>query len=81
MSVLKIFKNTPGCPMGGDRGPVAQATGDRTLIYFFLEFAKRSLAGGGGLSPPPTGDRGLSPPRGDRGLPLYITPGLHSLLI
>ena len=32
MAVLKNCKNTPGRFMGGDRGPVAQATGDRTLM-------------------------------------------------
>ena len=32
MFVLKNFKNIPRSPYeGGDRGPVAQATGDRTL--------------------------------------------------
>ena len=64
MSILKYFKNTPGRPMGGDRGPVAQVMGDRTLMYFFWNLQRGPWPGGGGLSPSPMGDRGLSPTPG-----------------
>jgi len=32
MFVLNIYENTPGRPAQGRQGPVAQATGDRTLM-------------------------------------------------
>ena len=71
MSVLKIFENTPGRPAQGRQGSCRPSNGRQDPNVIFFEFAKRSLAGGGGLSPP----------RGDGGLPPYISPGLHSLLI
>ena len=71
MSVLKIFENTPGRPAQGRQGSCRPSNGRQDLNVIFFEFAKRSLAGGGG---PVT-------PRATGGLPLYISPCLHSLLI
>ena len=59
MSVLKYFKNTPGRPH--------RATGLK--CNFFSSNSQRSpwRKKRGGLSPPPTGDRGLSPTPGATG--------------
>ena len=81
MSVFKNFENGPRSPWGGRQGSCRPCNGRQDLNVIFFEFAKRSLAGGvwreGGLSPP--GDR--SHPWATGGLPPYISPGLHSLLI
>ena len=58
MSVLKIFENTPGRPAQGRQGSCRPSNGRQDLNVIFFEFAKRSLAGGGGLSPPPQGRQG-----------------------
>ena len=52
MSILKYFKNTP-------RSPSQKATGPK--CNFFSLILQRGPWKKGGLSPPPTGDRGLSP--------------------
>ena len=58
MSVLKNFENTPGRPTQGRQGFCRPSNGDRILMYFFLNLQRGPWPGGGGLSPPPTGDRG-----------------------
>ena len=74
MSVFKYFKNIP-------RSPCHRATGPM-YNFFSFKFATKSLEKKkGGLSPPPTGDRGLSPtpratgpcrPLGGRQAPLFF---------
>ena len=52
MFVLKIFENTPGRPAQGRQGSCRPNNGRQDPnVIFFLEFAKRSLLGGGSLSP------------------------------
>ena len=58
--------------MVGDRGPVAQATGDRTLMYFFFEICKEVPGPGEGAYCPPNGRQGLSPTPGAIGSSLPI---------
>ena len=73
MSILKYFKNIP-------RSPSHRATGPK--CNFFSSNLQRSpwRKKGGGLSPPPTGDRGLSPVGGATG-PLFFQglffPGIY----
>ena len=52
MSVLKIFENTPGRSSLGRQGSCRPSNGRQDPNVIFFEFAKRSLAGGGSLSPP-----------------------------
>ena len=73
MSVLKNFENISWSPVrGGGATGVMSRNGRHDLNVIFFEFAKRSLAGGGGP---------VTPPRATGGLPPYISLGLHSLLI
>ena len=79
MSVLKIFKNTPGRPMGG-----RQALDEFFLLQICNEVHGRKKNLKGGLSPPsPADDRGgaCRPPSGDRAMPPYISSRPHSLVI
>ena len=51
MSVLKNFENTSSRPAQG-RQACRPSNERQDLNIFFLKFTNRSLAGGGGLSPP-----------------------------
>ena len=73
MSVLKNFENGPRSPSPGVTGvlsPKQRATGPQ--CNFFLNLQRGPWPGEGACRPPPTGDGGLPP---------YISPVLHSLLI
>ena len=61
MSILNFFENTPGRPAQGRQGSCRPSNGRQDPNVFFFEFAKRSLVGGGGLSPSPQGRQ--APPR------------------
>ena len=68
MFALKNFEISSRSPAPGP------SDGGQDFNVFFFEFAKRSLAEGVGPVAPP-------PPRATGGLPPYISPVLHSLLI
>ena len=80
MSVLKIFENTPGRPAQGRQGSCRPSNRRQDPnVIFFLNLQRGPWPGG--LSPLQRATGACRPPRGDRGLPPYISPDLHSLII
>jgi len=80
MAVSRNFKNGPLSPRGGDRPPVAQATGDRDIsVIFLLNFFFEQVPGGGrgagGPVAPQQATVGpVAPPTGDRAWLPYLNP-------
>ena len=77
MSVLKIFENTPGRPGQERQGSCRPSNGRHDFNVIFLNLQRGPWPGEGACGLGATGH----PPRATRGLPPYISPGLHSLLI